>query len=488
MRTGFVWAGMLSLASISGRAQTVQYSTEEKFSARSQEVEVIGKAEGISFARIASRNGSEIIAFRPDMKVQWRKALSFGRENEVVEEIWQRDSGFIVFYTWREKNVKTTAARLLSFDLKPDSFELVLDTFMRQVVETFPEYTFVESDDRSKILCYYTKAQAGRGDRLSYTVMDDSLNVLSRETLELPTSEKRSEFKTALVSDEGEVFVVISEYADALMIASRRFWILRSSERMMVNDLFSVGPEDRWMNNLRFKVDNANRHIVATGFYSRDQRHQGAAEGVMFVVFDLVTRRKISESFNAFAPEFIAKIKGTRHAKYTSRLYTFIIDDVILRLDGGAIIVAESYHKTVRPRMPTGSTDPYGPYSFGETSTTYYFEEMLVMSLTPAGDVHWKNVLIKSQVSSGDNGRFSSYVTMNTGAKIAFIFNDEIRYRTNLVQYTIDPAGMVEREIIFNARKYDLFMMPQFGKQVSAREMIIPSYKKGKLRFVKLNY
>jgi hypothetical protein len=219
-----------------------------------------------------------------------------------------------------------------------------------------------------------------------------------------------------------------------------------------------------------------------------DQRHTTTAEGIMFVVFDLTTRRKLSESYVAFAPEFIAKIKGTRQGRATERLYTFVIDDIILRSDGGAIIVAESYHKTIRPRNSSAAVDPYGPYTFGEASTTYYFEELMVLSLSPTGDLQWKNVLIKSQVSSGDNGRFSSYITMNTGSEVAFIFNDEIRYRTNLVQYTIDPRGSVEREIIFNARKYDLFLMPQMGKQVSAREMVIPSYKKGKLRFVKLNY
>jgi hypothetical protein len=214
----------------------------------------------------------------------------------------------------------------------------------------------------------------------------------------------------------------------------------------------------------------------------------GTAEGVMLTVFDLVTRRKKTETFAAFAPEFIAKIKGTRQPKSTERLYTFVLDNIILRKDGGIIVVAESYHKTLRPRNNAFANDPYGGYAYGEVSATYYFEELMVLSMAPTGDIEWKDVLIKSQISSGDNGRFSSYIMMNRGSHIGFVFNDEVRYRTNVIQYLVDPSGDLQREIILNSRKYDLYLMPQYGKQVSSRELVMPSFKKGKLRFVLLNY
>jgi hypothetical protein len=471
------------------RAQVIQYSSEEKFSFRNQDLQVIGKAQGLIFTRIISRQGSEIIAFRSDMKQQWRRWLGFGHTDESLESIFSLDSGFVAFYSWREKNVQTVGARRLFLNLSSDSAGITLDTFHRTVADGFPDYYFSVSDDGSKYLCYFVTPRAGQGDLLTYTVLDDSLGVITRSQLSLPTEPRKAAFETAMVANDGEVFVVINEYADPGVPVSRRFWLLRSKEKMVANDLFSVSGEQRWMNNLAFKVDNENSHVVAAGFYSLDPKRITTAEGVFFVSFDLNGRRKQVETFVAFAPEFIAKIKGARQpSRHTERLYTFVVDNIILRKDGGAIIVAESYQKTMRPRNTAVVADPYGPYSYGEASITYYFEELLVISLLPSGDVHWKNVLIKSQVSSGDNGRFSSYITMNTGARVNFIFNDEVRYRTNVVQYSVDPTGEVQREIIFNARKYDLYLMPQLGKQVSSREMVIPSYKKGRLRFVKLNY
>ena len=468
-------------------AQSVHYSEEIKFSIRSGDTKIIGKSRGLVYVHVVSKAGSEIIAYRPNMTQHLSKVIPLQNESQKADQIFLRDSFFIVMHSAVERNVKSIGAKRFYLDVTPDSPEVLIDTFVRSVLSSMPQYRFTESNDRSKLLAYYTRSQ-GDGELLSFAVLNNDLQILHRDQVAIPSDGKRTRLQDAHVSDAGEVIVVITEYVDGSTTASKRFSILRSGDRFASNEQFSAEPEARWLNNLMFKVDDHNGNIVAAGFFSTDPRRMQSAEGVYFGVFSLATGRRASENFLAFAPEFIAKIKGTRQSRLTDRLYTFILDEIILRHDGGVVIVAESYLKSVRPRSSPTITDPYGPYTFGETSTTYYFEELLVMSLTPTGEVHWKNILIKSQVSSGDNGRFSSYITMNTGSRICFIFNDEVRYRTNVIQYIVYPEGDLDREIIFNSRKYDLYLMPQLGKQVSAREMVIPSYKRGKLRFVKMDY
>lgn len=467
-------------------AQTVSYSQEQKFSVRSHHAEVIGKTGDLIYTHVASRDGSEIIAFRHNMAKHWRRPL-IPEQDAQVKAVFLRDSSFHVAYTTRKKNILSLEIKRFMLDLTPDTQHIVVDTQALGLGQGQPEYRFQLSADKSKMVVRWLTRRSGKGDVFLYKILDNQLRVIDQGKAELPTASKRVGFHTGFVDNEGEQFIVITESKGQVGVPAK-FWILRSSESFVPKDSFSFGVEERWLNNLVFEPDNQNRNIVVTGFYSTDPKRPTTAEGVFFATFDLLTDRRIGAAFEPFPPEFIAKIKGTRQSRATERLYSFVIDDIILRSDGGAIIVAESYQKAIRARGNPTVADSYGPYSLGESTTTYYFEELMVLSMSTEGEIDWKNVLIKSQVSSGDNGRFSSYVAMNTGRKISFIFNDEIKYRTNVVQYIVTPDGDVEREIMFNARNHDLYLMPQLGRQVSAYEMVIPSFKKGKLRFVKLAY
>ena len=102
--------------------------------------------------------------------------------------------------------------------------------------------------------------------------------------------------------------------------------------------------------------------------------------------------------------------------------------------------------------------------------------------------VHWKNIILKNQTSNGDYGRYSSYQMMNSGAFLKIFFNEKISSRSNLIEYTIDVNGNMSRQVLLNSRSYNVYLMPQYGRQISVDEIVFPSMKKSELRLLKLNY
>ncbi len=150
------------------------------------------------------------------------------------------------------------------------------------------------------------------------------------------------------------------------------------------------------------------------------------------------------------------------------------------------LFIAESFYKTYR--TTNYLYDVYGFPSYNESTVIYHFDELMAVSLHPSGKIHWKNIIVKNQTSNGDYGRYSSYQLMNSGAFLKIFFNEKISSRSNFIEYTIDVNGNMSREVLFNSRKYNVYLMPQFGKQIALDEIVFPSLKKSEVRLLKLNY
>jgi hypothetical protein len=75
-----------------------------------------------------------------------------------------------------------------------------------------------------------------------------------------------------------------------------------------------------------------------------------------------------------------------------------------------------------------------------------------------------------------------------TGSKLHFVYNEEIYHKTNVSQYNVDKTGASERKYLFNAGDRNVLLVPKLGRQISSNEIIIPSYKRNYLSFVKMTY
>jgi len=126
--------------------------------------------------------------------------------------------------------------------------------------------------------------------------------------------------------------------------------------------------------------------------------------------------------------------------------------------------------------------------STGFTVNYFHYDELAVLSFNQDGSVEWKQILHKKQSTEGDGGFFSSIGLMIAPTQLYFVFNDGINGQTVVTDFSLDATGVQSRKEIFSADRKGVMVVPRQGKQVSANEMVLPSFKKNFLQFVKISF
>ncbi len=184
-------------------------------------------------------------------------------------------------------------------------------------------------------------------------------------------------------------------------------------------------------------------------------------------------------------------------------LYEYDLEDIVLRDDGGAILIGEQYF--VRE---VTTTDFQGNINI---SYHYYYNDIIVISIDPEGQIEWTEKIAKRQHTVNDNGLFSSYALAIVGDKLNLIFNDNAknlatskmtkgkakgvvydftkRFKSSVaVLVQIDSDGRQVKEALFNAKEAELLIRPKVAEQISNQEMVIYGQKRKTERFGKITF
>jgi hypothetical protein len=99
----------------------------------------------------------------------------------------------------------------------------------------------------------------------------------------------------------------------------------------------------------------------------------------------------------------------------------------------------------------------------------------------------WSNVIAKSQFDDQTDALISHDI-MNTGGDLHFLFNLYERRTLLLNDHSIDPNGKVTRHPTLKNLERGIEFMPRYGKQTSARSMIVPCQFRNYLIFAKIDF
>ena len=81
-----------------------------------------------------------------------------------------------------------------------------------------------------------------------------------------------------------------------------------------------------------------------------------------------------------------------------------------------------------------------------------------------------------------------SYQVMNSGAELLFLYNEWSRRSPMLNAQSLDPNGRVNKEPPLKSLDKGYEFMIRFGKQVSAREMIVPCLYRNSFSFARIEF
>jgi hypothetical protein len=360
-------------------------------------------------------------------------------------------------------------------------------------------FDYAISRDSSKLLIFSNLPFDRRGsEKLSLNVYDTKLDLQWKKTVELPFPDRNFQVENYEVDKNGNVYLLGKLYENTGLVTIFRqstpnysyvIVAYRNDGEDVKNYDVSLGED--FITDLTIRVGN-NGDLICAGFYS--ERSTQGMKGAFFSKINAETKEMYDIKRGAFKPEFLEQFMSKRRSKKKrGELYNYRIDQLVLRSDGGALMIAEQFYIRVTTR-----TDANG---FVTTTTTYFYNDIIAVNINPDGTVAWAARIPKRQ--SDGSGAFSSYAMSISGGKIYFIYNDHPKNITRtdyrkiknfngkksiVTLATLSADGSYEKIPLFSNRDENIVTRPKIARQINKNELIIfgtfkKRYKFGKIIF-----
>ena len=365
------------------------------------------------------------------------------------------------------------------------STSLVLDTIRDNEERVARLFNDKMSQDQSHILFYHPFYKDEILTKIQLIVVGRDLNIVGQKEFLVKNATKESKLSSIILDNDLNAYFTISREEEKQDYQASEFNIYKYSCDSNRLDIYDIKLDHEIFQKPIVTVDNVNNNILISGFLEEeDKKGNEAAVGFLSVIIDKNDGSIKAQFVSEFSNQFFHELTGKDTSKQKKRLFTFQIRRVILRNDGGAIVIAESFYKE-SDEYSSGVSAAFSGY---RSVNVYFYNDIVVFSINPSGVIDWQTILRKKQISEDDNGAYSSFGLMNTKNSLRFIYNEEIYPRADLDEYVLSGNGKVERNNLFNLDEFNVFLIPKLAKQISPNELVLPSLRKNELSLVKLNY
>ncbi|MEX0810625.1 MAG: hypothetical protein WD048_00325 [Chitinophagales bacterium] len=467
-------------------AQDVAFSEPEKISSKTPNFQILGKNNDGVILYKYGKGDYEINAFNSNLKNIWSKKIRIPEdEADIKRFVIFPDSTWMFFSSIDQNGIGQIKSMLLSSKFEYSSQPILLDTLSHNKYLIEDRLKIVHSKDRSHLVAYLPFYEGNNMDALYLLGIQGKDSVYTR-----------SYFQNNLPGDyilrkvepdsKGNVFILLEheKKGDNRKPMSQPEYLLWKYDR--VTDLFiqiRVDFERPFFDKLMMDIDNHNESIVLSGLYADAEGK--LSEGYYLGIYDIKLDALTVNRYEPYNREIFAKVTGKEDEKMQG-FYSFKISDIVLRYDGGVnILIESSFDNTESMEIPS-FTPSAGPNY--RTVNVIYYNDVIVLSTKADGSLDWYSVVKKKQVSEDDEGFFSSYCLLTRHNHLRLIYNEEIYHKTNINAYRIDKKGGQQRKFVLNAADNNIFLVPSLGKQISATEVLIPSFKRNYFRLVKFNF
>jgi hypothetical protein len=476
------------------------------------------------------------------MKLVRQKELSLdfkGKNRSFKDVVMLQGKLWLLSYFYNEKHEKTYL-----FAQRIDNQTLTLDKELVKISEqddTNRErqdvFSHAISRDSSKIVIFTQQTGDKKQEEFTLAVFDSDFNDEWSKKAKLPYNRKSFDVEETQVDRNGNVYLLGVIYTEGSNRTARRGkanfqYDLVAYMRDSTLDVqeYKINLKDKFVTDLTFRVaDDAD--LVFSGFYS--EKGVSSMKGTCFFKINPRTKDMTSVSTREFDFNFLTENLSQRNkekAKAASmsndkskevELPAFNLDKLILRSDGGALLVAEQYFIEEQYQnnrynsygyggFGGGFYDPfYDPWSyrgngFNRQRDFYYnYNDIIVVNIRPDGEIAWAARIPKSQMSRNDGGIYSSYAMSTVADKLYFIYNEDPRNldpnrkktfsespdkSSVVVLAEVNKEGLVKRAPLFQNKEEGIVTRPKICRQIGRKEMAIygesgRAYRFGTLTF-----
>jgi hypothetical protein len=503
---------LITLASValffSSTAQKISYTDPDKDDSKRTDFDIIGKVGGNYLIFKNNRNKDALSVYTGDMKLIEKININQNSQKWInVDFIPYADNAWMI-YQYQQKSILYCMAIKIDGNGKMLTKPIELDTTRIGFAADNKIYTTIYSDDKQKIMVFKINSKNQKNFVFTTMLFDDQLQLKDRRQLNMPMEERNDYFTDFLLDNDGAmVFGKYvrkggGDYITNLSLVTKT----PESADFVIHDM-KTG--DRVLDDVKIKIDNTNRRYLFSSLYYRQKR--GNIEGLYTITWDRSSSSIFQERLLPFTDELRSQAKGP-DANLRIAFNDYYIKNIIIKKDGGYLIIAESQYTTSRGGGPFNRWDymgfnnpwmspynyysPYGYNSFGYPynrwgsggqPTRYHSENVVIMSFNKSDTLQWSNVVAKSQYDDQSDMMISHQI-MNTGGELHFLFNLYERRALLLNDQSIGSDGKVVRNPTFKNLDRDIEFMARYGKQISAKSMIMPCQFRNYLIFAKIDF
>ena len=493
---------------ISATAQKISYSEPDRDDSKKTNFDIIGKVGSNMLIFKNNRNDNYLSVYNNDMKLLEKLNVNKSNEKWINVDFIPYPEYVWMVYQYQQKSILYCMAVRIDANGKMLTKPIELDTTRIGWSASNKIYTTVFSDDKQQIMVFKINSRNQKNFVFTTLLFDNQLQLQTKHQLSVPMEERNDYFTDFLLDNEGGL--VFGKYVrkgggDYITNLS----LVMKGAKDSAFTIYDMKTGERVLDDIKIKVDNTNKRYLFTSLYYKQKR--GNIEGLYTVTWDRGSSTIFQERLMTFSEQLRSEAKGP-DANLRIAFNDYFIKNIIVKKDGGYLVIAESQYSTTRGGGAynrwdyMGFNNPwlspyssyYSPYYFNAfgnpynrwgngVPTRYHAENIVVLSFSKSDSLQWSNVVAKSQFDDQTDALVSHQI-MNTGGQIHFLFNLYERRALLLNDHSIGPDGKVVRNPTFRNLDRNIEFMARYGKQISAKSMIMPCQFRNYLIFAKIDF
>ncbi|HWB25428.1 MAG TPA: hypothetical protein VG738_08100 [Chitinophagaceae bacterium] len=492
------------------QSQSISYSEPDRDDARTVSFDIAGKIDNhiLIVKNTATRSDYSISVFDTDMKLLDKVKLTFLPDRILSSDVLSYKNFFYLFYQYQRRNIIYCMAAKFNGDGKMMSDPVQLDTTAISYFSNNKIYTVINSEDKKKIAIFKINSRRDDNYKVTTVLFDESLNRIKKSELHIPMPDRNDFLTEFSVANNGTLIFARAAGTNQNQSISKITLITKKADDDSLS-YASIDITKVYLDDIRIKINNANNRFLLISYYANERR--GNIEGLFCSMWDLSNLKELYNTNATFSEDFRANAKSEGSTR--AALNDFFLQDIVMRNDGGFVVVSESAYSSSRgggyynrwdymygsPYWTPADSYLYGsPYGYGYgfypwgrpgynmgQITRFYSDNIAVMSFDSSATLEWANIIPKSQYDDNTDN-FIGYGTLNTGSEVHFLFNELEKRTLILNDQSISGDGKVTRNPTLHNldRGYDF--MPHYAKQVGSKELIVPCQYRNYVCFARI--
>ena len=424
-----------------------------------------------------------INVYDKDLKYKRNKELTFEKRRVRVHYLVPLDTTFNLVYSFKERD--TIYYKINTYDHNAVMIDSLTMLKEPTTITKPKNFRYATSEDNSKTVLF---AQ-DQGRYIYVRVIDNvKKEVIWHADVELKNLDTWDDFRQITVTNEGIVIYLFEQNNSRYSREDHWLTLLGIYQGSIILQT-KVDLKDRISNDIELSFNNKTGNVVVAGL-SSEKKSDEATE--YFFVNKHISNFKLIEvpQVEEIGLDFVRAVYGRKKNKEKA-LKNFKVHSIMNRHDGGFLLIAEmdreyqrrtAFNQVPRANRNNNNNSPMRGW------TDYYNEDIVMFSIHPDGEEHWKEVLFKKQFSQDDGGIFSSFYLFKTPSRIKLIYNDEIKNNNTVSEYVLNPIGQFERNSLLSTEYQNLRLRFRDALQLNNQELLISSEKNYNLRLVKIDY